>query len=155
MASHMATNARPTPANKMKGAFLIFTDHLIGKPVYVSLCIDGKMLTPAEMRAQIMRPLQLLKAATWFFARRSPSDRHRPQEPLPPLGCILAEYYPSVPARVMIGCTFAACQRIAVPPAEMLVSDRTTRRWTEWVMDRVTRGRKESTGATALTLIFA
>jgi hypothetical protein len=138
MASH-----RMPPAKKMKGAFLIFTDHLIGKRVYISLCVEGNLLTPPELRAQIMRPLHLLKAATLFFARRSPGDRHRPQEPLPPppLGCMLPEYDPSLPARLMFGCTFAACQRIAVPPAEMRVSDRTTWRWTEWVIDRVTRGR--------------
>jgi hypothetical protein len=121
---------------------LSWTNHFIGKPVSLALGADGMPLSPVEQRAQIMRPLDLVNAVPWFFALYSPgtgSKRHR-QEPMPPLGCMSAEYPPSVPVRIMFGFVAFVCPRLAAAPLNMRVPDRTTWRCAECVMDRVTRG---------------
>lgn len=121
---------------------LSWTDHFIGKPASLSLGADGNPLSPVQQRAQIMRPLLLVKAALWFFAQRSPatgSKRHR-QEPLPPPGHMSVEYSACAPARVMFGFVATACKRLPTAPCIMRVTDGTTWRWAGWVMDRVTRG---------------
>ena len=51
---------------------LAFTDRLTGRRVLLALVADGKLESPAQLRAQIMHPLELMKAAEWFFAPRSP-----------------------------------------------------------------------------------
>ena len=108
----------------------------------LALVVDGNLLSPAQLRAQIIkRPLELMKASAWFFARRSP-DRH-PEEPPPPLGYMLAEFSPCVPVRVMFGCVSTACRRLVTAPAGVIVFYRTTDCWEKErsIMERVTRGR--------------
>ena len=118
---------------------LAFTDNLTGRSVSLDLVADGKLLSPAQLYAHIMRPFELMQAAAWFFARQSPGmKRHREEPPLP-LGHTLAEFSPCVPVRIMCGCVATACRRLATEPAGMHVW--TTGRWAAWIMERVTRGR--------------
>ncbi len=117
-----------------------YTDHFMRKRVPFSFDADGNPFTPSEQRAQIKRPLEMIKAAAWFFARRSPGNKRHRDEPPPPLGHMLAEFPPCVPASVMLGCVATACCRLATAPAGMHVMYRTARRWTGWIMERVTRG---------------
>ena len=58
--------------SSMSSKVLSFPDHLTGRRVLLALVADGKLESPAQLRAQIMRPLELMKAAEWFFAPRSP-----------------------------------------------------------------------------------
>jgi hypothetical protein len=73
----------------MSSKVLSFPDHLTGRRVLLALVADGKLESPAQLRAQIMRPLELMKAAEWFFAPRSPGMKRHREEPLPPLGHML------------------------------------------------------------------
>jgi hypothetical protein len=120
---------------------LSFTDHFTGTPVSLDLVDNGKLQLPAELRAQIMRPLELMQAAAWFFARQSPGMKRHREEPPPPLGHMLTKFSPCVPVRVMFGFVATACRRLATAPAGMDVMYRTTGRWAAWIMERVTRGR--------------
>ena len=117
---------------------LVFTDSLTGRPV--SLALGGLLLSPAQLRAQIKRPLELIKAEARFFAQRLPRCKHRRQEALPLLGPIFAEYPPCVPVRLMLPCVAFACQRLVTAPADMYMAHMSWS-WAEMVMERVTRGR--------------
>ena len=119
---------------------LSFTDCITGRAVSLVLVADGKLLSPAEIRAQIMRPLELIKAEARFFAQRSPRCKHLRQEALPPLDSIFAAYPPCVQLRLMSRCVAIACQRLATAPAGMYIAF-TSWGWAELVMERVTRGR--------------
>jgi len=131
---------------------LLCTDHMIGKNVTLWLGADGNPLSPAEQHAQVKRPLELVKAAVWFFAQRSPVYKRPRQPPLTPFGFIFAEYSPLVPVRIMFGCVATACQRLATAPAEMQVATRTAWRWATGVMDRVTQGRVRNVQQTLASL---
>ena len=135
--------AEVASSSSMSSNVLAFPDHLTGRPASLALVVDGKFLSPAQLRAQIKRPLELMNASAWFFARQSPDiKRHRDhEEPPPPLGYMLAEFSPCVPVRVMFGCVSTACRRLVTAPAGMRVLYRTTDFWEGLIMDRVTRGR--------------
>ena len=120
---------------------LLFPDRLTGRRVSLDLVADGKLQTPEELRAQIKRPLNFIKAVAWFFAQQSPLCKRPREEPPPPLDYMLTEFSPCVPVRVMCGCVATSCRRLATAPAGVHVMYRTTGRWTGWIMDRVTRGR--------------
>jgi hypothetical protein len=135
--------AAGSSSSSMSSNVLAFTDHLTGRPVSVTLVVDGKLLSPAQLRAQIKRPLELMKASAWFFARQSPDIKRRRdhEEPPPPLGYMLAEFSPCVPVRVMFGCVATACRRLVTAPAGVYVFYRATDLLERSMMDRVTRGR--------------
>jgi hypothetical protein len=114
---------------------LSFCDCLAGKPVLLALVPDGILQSPKELLAPIMGPLELFKRQKWFFAHR------RRQQALPPLGCVVAECSPCGRVRLMLPCMAFACQRLATAPAGMFVISKTTERWAEVVMERLTRGR--------------
>ena len=114
---------------------LSFPDCLNGRTVLLAIVADGKLQTPAQLRAQIMRVLELIKRQKWFFAH------HRRQPALPPLASVVAEYAPCERVRLIFPCVAFACQRLATAPAGMCVIYMTTRRWAGWIMQRVTRGR--------------
>jgi hypothetical protein len=118
----------------------LFPDRLTGRRVSLDLIADGKLQTPEELRAQIKRPLDLMQAAAWFFARQSPGMKRHREEPPPPLNYMLTQFSPCVPVRVMCGCVATACHRLATAPAGVHGMYRTTGRWAEWIMERVTRG---------------
>jgi hypothetical protein len=125
----------------MSSNILSFPDRLTGIPVSLALVADGKLQSPSQLRAQIMRPLKLMQAAAWFFARQSPGMKRHLEEPPPPLSYMLTEFSPCVPVRVMCGCVATACHRLATAPSSVHVMYRTTGRWAAWIMERVTRGR--------------
>ncbi len=118
---------------------LSFPDRLTGRRVSLALVSDGKLQSPAQLYAHIMRPLELMQAAAWFFARQSPGMKRHREEPPPPLGHMLTKFSPCV--RVMCGCVATACRRLATAPAGVHVMYRTTGRWAGWIMERVTWGR--------------
>ena len=115
---------------------LSFRDCLAGRRVAVSLVIDlhGILQSPKELRAQIKRPLELIKYHKWFFARQSPVMKRHLEEPPPPLDYMLTEFSPCVPVRVMCGCVATACRRLATAPAGVYVMYRTKGRWAAWIM---------------------
>ena len=125
----------------MASNVLAFPDRLTGRRVSLDLVADGKLQSRQQLYAHIMRPLELMQAAAWFFARQSPGMKRHREEPPPPLGHMLTEFSPCVPVRVMCGCVATACRRLATAPAGMYVISRTTGRWAGWIMERVTRGR--------------
>ncbi len=88
----------------MSSNVLLFPDRLTGRRVSLALVADGKLRTPAELRAQIKRPLELIKASARIFAQLSPFCKDHRQEGLPPLGFMSAEYSVFLPVRVMCGC---------------------------------------------------
>ena len=126
----------------MPSIHLSYTDHLIGKSASLFLDADGNPLSPEEQRAHIKRPLELVKAAAWFFAQRSPvtgSKRNR-QASSPPLGFMRSEYSLLVPLRIMFGVVATLGPLLTTAPRNMRNTRRTAWRWAEYVMDRVTRG---------------
>jgi hypothetical protein len=111
--------------------------------VLLDLVVNGKLRSPAQIRAQIKSPLELIKASARIFAQRLPGCK-RPREEAPPpltLAFMFAEYSALVPVRVMFGCVATACRRLATAPAGVHVIYRTTGRWIECILERVTRGR--------------
>jgi hypothetical protein len=118
---------------------LSFADCLTGRAVSLLLVADDKLLSPSQLRAQIKRPLELIKAEA-HFAQRSPRCKHLRQEALPPLDSIFAEYPPCVQLRLMSRCVAIAFQRLATAPAGMHTTFMSWG-WTELVMERVTRAR--------------
>ncbi len=120
---------------------LAFPDCFAGRRVSLDLVAGGKLQSPAQLRAQIMRPLELMQAAAWFYAWQSPGMKRHREEPPPPLGHMLTQFSPCIPVRLMCGCVATACRRLATAPAGVYVVYRTTERWAAWIMDRVTRGR--------------
>ena len=114
---------------------LSFPDCLNGRPVFLALVpVDGKLPSPKELRAQIMRVLKLIKHQKWFFAH------HRRQQALPPLGCVVADCSPCGRVRLMLSCVAFACPRLATAPADTHMAHMSWS-WAAMVMERVTRGR--------------
>ncbi len=118
-------------SSSMSSNGLSFTDHLTGRPVSLALVVDGNLLSPAQLRAQIKRPLELMKSSARFFARQSPGIKRRRdhEEPPLPLGYMLAEFSPCMQVRVMFGFVAAACRRLVRAPAGIRVFYRTTDLW--------------------------
>jgi hypothetical protein len=129
-------------ASMSSSSSLSFPIRLTGTPVTVSLALvaDGKLQTPAQLRAQIKRLLELTKAEARFFAQRSPRWQHRRQQALPPLGSVFKEYVPWGRVLLIFPCVATACHRLVTAPADMLMSNMSWS-WAEVVMERVTRGR--------------
>jgi hypothetical protein len=119
---------------------LAFPDCFAGRRFSLDLVAGGKLQSPAQLRAQIMRPLELMQAAAWFYARQSPGMKRHREKPPPPLSHMLTQFSPCVPVRLMCGCVATACRRLATAPAGVYVIHRTTGRWVARIMDRVTRG---------------
>ncbi len=117
---------------------LSFRDRRTGRRVLLALVRGGKLQLPKELRAQIMRPLEFMQAAAWFFARQSPGMKRHLEEP--PLCHTLAQFSPCVPVRLVLHCVAFACRRLATAPANMHMSFMSWG-WAEVVMERVTRSR--------------
>jgi hypothetical protein len=131
-----------SPTSSKSPTPLSFTNYLTGRRVSLALVADGELQSPAELRAQIMRPLELIKCQKYFFAQRSPRCKHRRQQALPPLGSIFAQHPPChcVAVRLMFRFEAFTCQRLATAPADMHMAHMSWS-WAEVVMERVTRVR--------------
>jgi hypothetical protein len=101
---------------------------------------DGNLQSPAQLRAQIKRPLELIKAEVRLLAQRSPHCQHRRQQALLPLRSVVAECSPCGRVRLMFRCVAFACQQLATAPADMHMTYRAWG-WAVLVMERVTQGR--------------
>ena len=134
--AQVASSSSEESTSSITSVPLFFTDCLTGTPVLLALVADGKLQTPTQLRAQIMRPLQLFKTEARLLAQRL----HRRQAVLPPLGSIFVEYGACGRVRLMLLFVAIACQRLAIAPADTHMSNRTWS-WAEVVMERVTRGR--------------
>ena len=119
---------------------LSFTDRLTGRRVSLAIVANGKLQTPAQLRAQIKRPLELMNVAMRCFAQRSPRWQHCRQQALPPLASIFVPCCPCWRVLLMFPCVAFACQRLATAPTDMHMSFMSWS-WAEMVMERVTRGR--------------
>ena len=133
--------AKVASSASMSSYVLSFPNRINGRPVSLALVAHGKLLSPAQLRTQIKRLIEIIKAAAWFFAERSPGIKRQREVPPPPLGYIFAEYPLCVPVRVMFRCVATACRRLVTAPAGVQVMYRTTGRWAAWIMERVMRGR--------------
>jgi hypothetical protein len=123
-------------------SLLSFTDHFTGTTE--SLPNDIPLRTDEQVAlAQVMRPMQLLRAAAWFLGRRwpTPGTKHLRQPPPPPLIYVHDGCPARVVTRAMFGWVATACRRLAFAPGDVLVSDKTTWRVAGWVMECVSRGR--------------
>jgi hypothetical protein len=137
----MAQVASPPRSSDQSSNVLVFLDHLTGRRVSLAVVADGKLQSRQQLYTHIMRPLELMQAAAWFFSRQSPGIKRHPEEPPPPLGHMLTQFSPCVPLRVMFGCVATVCRRLATAPAGMDVIYTTTGRWAAWIFERVIRGR--------------
>jgi hypothetical protein len=135
--AQVASSSSEESTSSITSVPLSLTDCLTGAPVLLALVADGKLQTPTQLRAQIMRPLQLMQAAARLFAQRL----HRRQAALPPLGSIFVEYGACGRVRLMLLSVATACRRLATVRAGVHVMYRTTGCWSRWIMERVTRGR--------------
>ncbi len=131
-ASDVVSSSSDESTSSITSISLSFTDGLTETPVSLALVADGNVLSPAQLRAQIMRVLKLIKRQKLFFGH------HRRQQALPPLGCVVDECSPCGRVRLMLPCVAFACQRLATAPAGMANMPCS---WAELVMDSVTRGR--------------
>jgi hypothetical protein len=132
--------AKVSSSSSMSSNVLSFRDHLAGRRVSLALISHGNLLSPAQLRARIKRPLELIKSEARFFAQRSPRFKLRRQQALPPLASTFAKYRPCWRVRLMFRCVAIVCQRLATAPADMHMTY-SIWGWAEEVMDRVTRCR--------------
>ncbi len=103
-----------------------YHDHFLGK----AMCI------PVAHHLQISPPLMLLTSALHFA--RGPGAP--PQQPAPPVGCMLVELWPAQRTRFMFGLTVKACDRASTAPASSRVYFRTASRWSSGILRRVMAG---------------
>ena len=110
---------------------LTFTyhDRFLGKAV----CI------PVLQHLQIAAPLMLVAPAL-HFARGRAAAGAAPQQPAPPVGCMLVELWPAQRTRFMFGLTVKACDRASTAPASSRVYFRTASRWSSGILRRVMAG---------------
>ena len=113
---------------------LSVADHFTGKLLCLALGPDGLPLTPAQHLAHILRPLQLVKAAQFFFLNSSGMRRFWQQHPLRLDHRYMSAEFSSVELlRSMFGCAGIMCRRLTASPWN--------EGWEGLVMDRVMRGR--------------
>jgi len=103
-----------------------FNDYLTGRSVSLALVADGKLQSPAELRAQIKRPLGYL-----------PGIKRCRKEGPAPLGHLSVKFPPCEQVRLMLLCVAFACRRMSSAPGGMYVISRTTGRWARRIMERV------------------
>ena len=93
---------------------LAYPDRLTGRCVLIVIDPEGgKLLSPEELRAPIMRPLKFIKFQKCFFVN------HRRQQALLPPGWVAAECFPCGRVRLMLPSVAFACQRLATAPADI------------------------------------
>jgi hypothetical protein len=123
------------------------TNYFSGKKLAFIFNADGSCPTPAEQRAQIARPLKLIRAALFVLMKRSPYNQlpgHAllSAHPAPPVhACSAIHWLPCEIIRVMSGCTVSACHRLMTAPLSFnAYIKRTKRRLEVCVMARIVNG---------------
>jgi hypothetical protein len=113
---------------------LTFTyhDRFLGKAVLIS---QDRIL----QHLQIAAPLKLVTPALHFACGRAAAGA-APQQPAPPVGCMLVELWPAQRTRFMFGLTLKACDRASTAPASSRVYFRTASRWSSGILRRVMAG---------------
>ncbi len=109
-----------------------YHDRFLGKAVCIS---QNRIL----QHLQIAAPLMLVTPAL-HFARGRAAAGAAPQQPAPPLGCMLVEVWPAQRTRFMFGFTLKACDRASNAPASSHVYWRTASRWSSGILRRVMAG---------------
>jgi hypothetical protein len=67
----MAIKTTTTVTMTMTTTLFFLFDHFTSTFLSIDLFSDGKLQSPTQLRAPIMHPLELVKAAAWFFALQS------------------------------------------------------------------------------------
>jgi hypothetical protein len=114
-----------------RGPPLTFTyhDHFLGKAV----CI------PVLHHLQSAAPLKLVAPALHFARSRAVAGA-APQQPAPPVGCMLVKLWPAQRTRFMFGLTVKACDRASIVDASAIEYFRTASRWSSGILRRVMAG---------------
>ena len=97
------------------------------------------MCIPVLQHLQIAAPFKLVAPAL-HFARGRAAAGAAPQQPAPPVGCIIVQLLPAQRTRFMFGFTLKACDRASTAPASSHVYFRTASRWSSGILRRVMAG---------------
>lgn len=122
-------------------AALSFTDHFNGRTAVLFLPLAAHE-TPRlpKQQDEIAGPIQLIKAAAFFYAPQAPGNKRHAADPRPSLDYTRFALPSPTRVRAIFGCVAAACQRMAAAPEGAHVTTRRSKLWAECVADRVTRG---------------
>ncbi len=82
----------------------------------------------------------MLVTPALHFARGRAVAGAAPQQPAPPLGCMLVEVWPAQRTRFMFGLTVKACDRASTVDASSHMYLRTASRWSSGILRRVMAG---------------
>jgi hypothetical protein len=121
------TASSSLPAARDPPLTFTYRDRFLGKAV----CI------PVAQHLQIAAPLMLVTSALHFARVRAAAGAPLPQQPAPPVGCML---WPAQRTRFMIGFTVKAGDRASTAPASSRVYFRTASRWSAGILRRVMSG---------------
>jgi hypothetical protein len=116
-----------------RGTALMFKyhDRFLGKAV----CI-----LPVPRQIQIMTAPLMLVTRALHLARSRAAAVAPPQQPAPPIGCMLVELWPAQRTRFMFQFTLKACDRASTAPAGSHVSFRTASHWRASILEYVMKG---------------
>ena len=106
-----------------------YYDRFLGKAV----CI------PVMHHLQTAAPLMLVTSAL-HFARGRAAAGAPPQQPAPPVSCMLVKLWAAQRTRFMFGFTLKACDRASTVPASSHVFFRTASRLSSRILQRVMAG---------------
>ena len=122
-------------------AALSFTDHFNGRAAVLSLPLAAHETPRLPMQQdEIVYPIQLIKAASFFHAPQAPGKKRAASDSGPYLDYMSFALPPPTRVCAIFGCVAAACRRMAAAPEGAHVTTRRSKLWAECVADRVTRG---------------
>jgi hypothetical protein len=126
--------ARPS-TSAARGTALMFKyhDRFLGKAV----CIlpDPRQIQFMTITAPLMLVTRALHLARGRAAAVAP-----PQQPAPPIGCMLVELWPAQRTRFMFGFTLKACDRASTVDPCAIEHFRTASRWRASILEYVMKG---------------
>ena len=105
-----------------------YHDRFLGKAV----CI-----LPVPRQIQIMTAPLMLVTRALHLARSRAAAVAPPQQPAPPIGCMLVELWPAQRTRFMFGFTLKACDRAWTVDACAIEYFRGASRWSAGILRRV------------------